>query len=97
MEAYNTGMDITGLIAVIMTFATPIIIVGLVVTGPKARAKAEIMKAAALAKIDDMKALYSAVDAEETNILIQDQQKRIEALEEDVRFMHKLLEDKTGR
>jgi hypothetical protein len=84
-------------IAVIMAFATPIAIVGMIVTGPKARAKADIMKAAALAKMDDKKNLLAAVDMEETNILIQDQQKRIEALEEDIRFMRKLLEDKTGR
>jgi hypothetical protein len=84
-------------IAVIMAFATPIAIVGLVVTGPKARAKADIMKAAALAKMDEKKNLLAAVGMEETNILVQDQQKRIEALEEDIRFMRRLLEDKTGR
>ncbi len=90
-------MDITGIIAVIMTFATSIAIVGLIFNGPKARAKAEIMKAEALSRMDDKKSLLSAVDVEETRLLVQDQQKRIEALEEEIGFMRRLIEDKTGR
>jgi hypothetical protein len=90
-------MDITGLVAVIATFATPVAIVWIIARGPKAKAKAEIMKASALAKMDEKKGLYAAVDAEETNMLVQEQQKRIEGLEEEMRFMHRLLEDKTPR
>ncbi len=90
-------MDIEGIIAIIMVFATPIAIVGLVFHGPKAKAKAEIMKAEALGRIEDKKGLLSAVDAEETRLLVQDQQKRIEALEEEIGFMRRLLEDKSGQ
>jgi hypothetical protein len=89
-------MDPAGILAIIGTFATPIAIVWLVARGPKARAKAEIMKAEAMARLDEKRGYFSAVNAEETNMLLQDQQKRLEAMEEEFRFMRRLLEDKSG-
>jgi|GEM_PF-1960733 hypothetical protein len=88
-------MDIVGLVAVLGAFITPIAIVWTVVRGPKAKAQAEIMKAKALAQLEDKCGLIEAVKAEETSLIVQEQQKRLEALEEELRFMRRLLEDKT--
>lgn len=88
-------MDISGIIAIIAPFLTAITIVGLVTNGPKARAKAEIMKRQALAQIEDKRGLINAVANEELGLAVSDQQKRLEGLEEEVRFLRKLLEDRS--
>jgi hypothetical protein len=88
-------MDITGIIAVIGTFTLPLAIVWTVARGPKAKAKAEIMKAEALGRIEDKRGLISTVKNEELSMTVNDQETRIERLEEEVRFLRSLLDQKT--
>jgi hypothetical protein len=88
-------MDIPGIIAVIGTFTLPLAIVWMVVRGPKAVAKAEIMRAEAQGRIEDKRGLISSVKTEELSMTVSDQESRIDRLEEEVRFLRNLLDQKT--
>jgi hypothetical protein len=87
-------MDITGMLAVLGTFTLPFAIVWTIVRGPKAKAKAEIMKAEALTRLEDKRGLISAVKTEELAMTVNDQETRIASLEEEVRFLKSLLDKK---
>ena len=88
--------DLIPLMGICVPFLTAIAIVGLIVRGPKARAKAEIMKAEALAKLEDKKRLLTAVDTEELSMGMAEQAKRIEELETELSFLKRVLEDKSA-
>jgi hypothetical protein len=88
--------DLIPLMGVCMPFLTAIAIVGLVVRGPKAKAKAEIMKAEALARLEDKKRLLTAVDTEELSLSMAEQAKRIEELETEISFLKRMLEDRSA-
>jgi hypothetical protein len=77
-----------------MPFITAIMIVGMALTGPKAKARAEIMKAESLAKLEGQRNLISAVNNEELVISVTEQKKRIDELEEEVAFLKKVIEKK---
>lgn len=80
------------IISVICVFSTPVIIVYLATHGPKARARAEIMRAEGLAKIEEKRNLLGAVQNEELSMTVDAQEKRIGLLEDEVAFLRKLAE-----
>jgi hypothetical protein len=88
-------MDITGIIAILAPFLTAVTIVGFVINSPKAKVKAEIMRKEALAQLEDKRGLISAVKNEELELTMNDQQKRLDQLEDEVRFLRKLLDDRS--
>jgi hypothetical protein len=87
-------MDPGELGGMIVFFLTVFMVVRTIVNSPKAKAKAEILKQQQLAGVQDQKNLLSAVRAEEIDMTMQAQEKRIEALEEEVGFLRKLAEEK---
>jgi hypothetical protein len=82
------------IIAISFPFLTAIVIVMLAMNGPKAKAKAEIMKAEAMARLDEKRNLLTDARIEETSMTVSEQDKRIEKLEEEVAFLRKLMEQK---
>jgi uncharacterized coiled-coil protein SlyX len=66
----------------------------LAMNGPKAKAKAEIMKAEAMARLDEKRNLLTDARIEETSMTVSEQDKRLERLEEEVSFLRKLMEKK---
>jgi hypothetical protein len=88
-------MDPGELGGMIVFFATAFMIVRTIVNSPKNKAKAEIMKQQQLAGVQDQKNLLSAVRAEELDMTMQAQEKRIALLEEELAFLRKLAEEKS--
>jgi hypothetical protein len=87
-------MDIIPLAGMAFAFITSVTILSIVIRGPKAKAKAEIMKAEALARLEGQRTLISAVNNEELVISANEQKKRIDELEEEVAFLRKVIEKK---
>ena len=90
-------MDITAIISVMCVFLSPVAIVAFVMNSPKQKAKAEIMRRQALAQFDEKRGLLTAVKNEELELAVNDQQKRLDQLEDEVRFLRKLLDDRAGK
>lgn len=80
------------LTAIVAPFLTALAIVWMALCGPRARAKAEIMKARALAELgmagsEEDRALNRALMLSQT-----EQERRIGKMEEELQFLRKLLD-----
>lgn len=82
---------IVGLTGCLGFFGGIIASVALVTRSPKAKAKAEIMRAQALAALEDKGGLMATVRSEELQLQNEEQSRRIQTLEEEVRFLRRLL------
>jgi hypothetical protein len=87
-------MEIIPLAGMAFAFITSVSILSIVIRGPKAKAKAEIMKAEAMARLEGQRNLITAVNNEELGISVNEQRKRIDELEEEVAFLRKVIEKK---
>jgi len=96
MDANVVGL-ITGLFATVGFFGSVVTVVGMVVRSPNAKAKAEIMRAQALAAIEDKGALMASIRNEELMIQVEEQRKRIEYLEQELSFVRRLLPESGER
>jgi hypothetical protein len=90
-------MDFGEFAGMMVFFLSVVTIVKTIVNSPKARARAELIKQQQLAVTQDEKNLLSAVRAEEIDMNMQAQEKRIASLEDEVSFLRRVLEDKTSQ
>jgi hypothetical protein len=86
--------ELIPIFGILFTFGTPVAIMAIIFNSPKAKVKAEIMRKQALAQLEDKRGLISAVKNEELELTVNDQQKRLDQLEDEVRFLRKLLDDR---
>lgn len=87
-------MFLNGLVAIIAPFATAIAIVLIINFGPRSRAKAEIMKARAMAELEQQRLRITGANDERTALTLVEQEKRINSLEEEVNFLRKLVDQR---
>ncbi len=92
----NVVTLVSSILGTVGFFGTVIGGIFVVTRSPKAKAKAEIMRAQALAALEDKGALMASVRGEELQLQNEEQARRIQALEEEVRFLRRLLPEGKG-